>query len=198
MRTRMWIRAWVCVGLCFVAPAISAMAAKDNKEGTSSDQPAPESKSEPENIGAPAFEKGNRIDQARIRVELTPVAGAFWGIHERDDDFGLRTNIDYEFPIVEHLTISPRLIPIMYYHQADGSNSVWATGIGVVFRGYSNGKEQRGVFGEAGLHFIGQSAKFDGNSGSFNFMEEAGIGYMFKTGWHVAAKISHISNASIA
>ena len=40
--------------------------------------------------------------------------------------------------------------------------------------------------------------RFDGNSGSVNFFSEGGIGYKFKRDWHVAVKISHISNAGLA
>ncbi len=145
------------------------------------------------------FQKGSRLEYARVRVELTTMTGFHSGRRSRSGDYAIRSNVDYEIPIVEHLTIAPRIIPLMYYNEnGDGDNNIWAGGIGVVFRGYSNGKEQRGWFGEIGLHGIAQSDKFEGNTGIFNFMEEAGFGYLFKKGWHVAVKTNHISNAGFA
>ena len=82
------------------------------------------------------YSKGNRLPHARLRIELTPTVGFDSGKRDRQGDSALRTNIDYEIPIVEHLTISPRLIPIMYYSQRD-DDPVWIAGFGLVFRGYS-------------------------------------------------------------
>ncbi len=197
MRMTKWVRGWACAGLCLALPTMAASAGADDKDGRAPEQSAVESKPEPKQAETKTFRKGNRIDHARIRIELTPLHGFHSGKHPRPSDFALRTSIDYEFPIVEHLTISPRLIPIMYYNQGDGGDDVWAAGFGVVFRGYSNGREQRGWFGEVGLHVLGQSAKFEGNSGYLNFMGEAGFGYQFEKGWHVAGKVGHISNAEI-
>jgi hypothetical protein len=97
------------------------------------------------------------------------------------------------------MTVSPRAIPYVNLHEsgADGG-TLSAFGVGVVLRGYSNGEEQRGWFGEGALNLIGQTSRFSGNTGTFNLMEEFGIGYMFKSRWHVSAKINHISNASLA
>jgi hypothetical protein len=87
----------------------------------------------------------------------------------------------------------------MYYNEnGDGDSNFLLFGVGFVVRGYSNAEEQRGWFGEGGVHLFGQTGKFEGNTGSFNFMEELGVGYMFESGVHFAAKINHFSNAGLA
>lgn len=142
---------------------------------------------------------GLGLEHARIRVELTTTTAYHSGHHSRTGDFGLRTNVDYEIPVLKYMTVAPRIIPLMYYNEnGDGDSTLFAFGIGVVLRGYSNGEGQRGWFGEAGLHVLGQTGKFEGNTGSFNFMEEIGVGYMFESGWHAALKVSHVSNAGYA
>lgn len=67
----------------------------------------------------------------------------------------------------------------------------------MVLRGYSK-EDQTGWFGEGGIHLLGQTGKFEGNTGSFNFMEEVGAGYMFKNGISAAVKVNHMSNAGFA
>ena len=64
-------------------------------------------------------------------------------------------------------------------------------------RGYAK-KECRGFYGELGGMGIAQSDKFEGNSGGSNFMEEIGIGYLFKSDLSVSLKAGHISNAGLA
>jgi len=189
---------WVVAGYCLALP-FTARAAEDDKKPAAAAQAATETTSDaeqkPDDPGA--YYKGNRLPHARVRLELTTSFGFHSGRHPREGDIALRTNVDYEIPIVEHLTIAPRIVPLMFYSQ-DNDNDVWAAGIGVVFRGYSNGVEQRGWYGEVGLHLLGQTNNFEGNSGYANFMEELGVGYQFKKGWHISAKVSHISNAGIA
>jgi len=149
--------------------------------------------------GEPVDSDGLGLAHARVRVELTATTAYHSGHHSRTGDFGLRTNVDYEIPVHKHITVAPRIIPLMYYNEnGDGDSTLFAFGIGFVLRGYSNGEEQRGWFGEGGVHLIGQTGKFEGNTGSFNFMEELGFGYMFESGWHAAVKVNHISNAGLA
>jgi hypothetical protein len=190
---------WVLWG---VIPAFAKDAANEqNPDPKKSEVETPEAKKS--DVKKKPFEddlyyRGNRLPHARWRFELTTSTGFHSGTHSRDGDLGLRTNVDYEIPIVEHLTIAPRIIPLFLYHQNHDNDDVWAGGVGVVFRGYSNGKEQRGFFGELGGHVIAQAGKFDGNSGTFNFIDEFGVGYQFKSGWHVTGKVNHISNLGFA
>lgn len=138
-------------------------------------------------------------DAARWRIELTTTTAYHSGRRSRSGDYALRSNVDYEIPVLKHMTVAPRIIPLMYYNEnGKGDSTFWAFGIGVVLRGYSNGEEQRGWFGEGGLHLIGQTGKFEGNTGSFNFVEEIGFGYMFRNGVSAAVKVNHTSNAGFA
>ena len=146
---------------------------------------------------APQGELGFKA--ARWRVEMYLGTGTSSGHRSRDGDFHLRTAVDYEIPVLKHMTVAPRLLPLTYINEAgsDGQ-TLYAFGFGVAVRGYSNGDEQRGWFGEGSLNVLAQTDKFTGNSGTVNFMEELGVGYMFKSRWHLAAKFNHMSNAGLA
>lgn len=189
---------WVLSGAlpAFAEDATKTQTKPEAKPAAETDRPKPDAKKKP--FEDDLYYRGNRLPHARWRFELTTTTGFHSGTHSRDGDIGLRTNVDYEIPIVEHLTIAPRIIPLFYYAQNHDHDDVWAGGAGVVFRGYSNGKEQRGFFGELGGHLIAQVGKFDGNSGTFNFIDELGVGYQFKSGWHVTGKVNHISNLGFA
>lgn len=200
-----WIGGWRWVIVCAVWMSWCGVATPDElPEPVRTAESSAELDQETETAATkaaaePAESDGLGLDHARIRVELTTSTAYHSGHHSRTGDFGLRTNIDYEIPVLKHMTVAPRIIPLMYYNEnGDGDGTLFAFGIGVVLRGYSNGEERRGWFGEGGLHVLGQTGKFEGNTGSFNFMEEVGAGYMFKSGWHAAVKVSHISNAGIA
>lgn len=170
-------------------PEAADAPAEQPKETSTDSQEAPEKKDS----------DGLGLDAARWRIELTGSTAYHSGHHSRTGDFALRSNVEYEIPVLKHMTVAPRIIPLMYYNEnGDGDNTLWVFGFGVVLRGYSNGEEQRGWFGEGGLHLIGQTGKFEGNTGTFNFMEEVGFGYMFKNGTHMAVKVNHISNAGLA
>ncbi len=149
-------------------------------------------------VASTTTDDGLGCDAARWRVELTATTAYHSGRRSRTGDYALRSNIEYEIPVLKHMTVSPRIIPLMYYNEnGKGDSTFWAFGFGVALRGYSK-PDQTGWFGEGGIHLLGQTGKFEGNTGSFNFMEEVGVGYMFKNGVSAAVKVNHMSNAGLA
>ncbi len=116
-----------------------------------------------------------------------------------DGDFGIVGSVEYEIPVVKRLTVGIKTYPFYYFDQDDaGEDTVFGVGVGPALRVYSKGAEHRGFFAEVSGVTLVTVGRFDGNSGSVNFLGEGGVGYKFKRDWHVAAKISHISNAGLA
>lgn len=197
------ICSWRCILCLLVAGWCGAVMAAETPEEPDTTKAATEqAKTNAQDATEAAKKKdadGLGLDAARWRIELTGSTAYHSGHHSRSGDLGLRSNVDYEIPVLKHMTVAPRIIPLMYYNEGgDGHNTLWIFGFGVVLRGYSNGEEQRGWYGEGGLHLLAQTGRFEGNSGAFNFMEEVGFGYMFKNGVHAAIKVNHISNAGLA
>lgn len=141
---------------------------------------------------------GYGLDAAGFRLEGTAAASWYSGRRQRGGDVSFRILVDYEIPVRPHFTIGPRVMPFMFYNENNaGDNDIYAFGVGFVMRGYVK-KECRGFYGELGGMGIAQSDKFEGNSGGCNFMEEIGIGYLFKSDLSVSLKAGHISNAGFA
>ena len=135
----------------------------------------------------------------RWRLELTGTTAFYSGNRSRTGDIGIQGSVEYEVPLVKHLTFGIKAYPLYFYDQNDrGEDTVFGVGVGPAFRVYSNGAEHRGFFVEVSGVTLATVGRFDGNSGTMNFFSEGGIGYKFKRDWHVAAKISHISNAGLA
>lgn len=137
--------------------------------------------------------------EGRIKLEFAAVTGIHSGRRSRTGDIGIRTTVEYEVPALKHLTVGARVMPLLYWNEnGDGDNEIFGFGLGNTVRVYSNADEYRGWFGEIGIMIVGQTSRFEGNSGAFNFLTDAGAGYMFKGGWHASAKIQHMSNAGLA
>jgi len=61
------------------------------------------------------------------------------------------------------------------------------------------GRIAQRFFVEGGATVLGQSDELEGNSSNVNFLTNFGVGYKWDgTGWHVVAKVQHISNAGLA
>lgn len=137
--------------------------------------------------------------EGRWRLELSGFTAFRSGNRSRTGDLGLVGSVEYEVPLVQHLTFGIKTYPLFLYNQDDtGEDTVFGIGIGPEFRVYSKGAEHRGFFFEIGTAVLAATGRFDGNSGAVNFLNEGGLGYKFKRGWHVAAKISHVSNLGFA
>ena len=135
----------------------------------------------------------------RWRLELAGTTAFYSGHRSRTGDFGIVGSAEYEIPVVKHLTVGIKTYPFYYFDQDDaGEDTVFGVGVGPALRVYSKGAEHRGFFVEVSGVTLVTVGRFDGNSGSVNFLGEGGVGYKFKRDWHVAAKISHISNAGLA
>lgn len=147
---------------------------------------------------APTRAEWRGWDKGWLRIEGSAKTAWQSGFRDRAGDFAIRAIVDYEVPVRKHLTVSPRLMPFMYWDENNaGNNEIFAAGAGVSLRGYPKPYEYRKLYAELGGMVIGQTDTFKGNSSHFNFMEEIGVGYVFDSNWNVAFKVGHISNADL-
>jgi len=178
--------------ICLMA-LCSGVAAEEN-----ADEQAPEFA-----LGSPGEKHENLlfdIRKGRFRVELEGMKGIDSGSVDRTDDLGVKGTIEYEVPLVKHLTFSARAMPLFVYREdlPGDDETVGAFGLGPVFRVYSDGRNFRKFFFEVGISAIVQTSNFERNSGLVNFLSEDGVGDMLKNDMHVSATVQHISNAGLA
>jgi hypothetical protein len=138
-----------------------------------------------------------RFHEGRWRAEVSGSAG----LHQGDEDHGgdalVLSGVEYEIPVMSHGALGLKMTPTFLITQ-NGGDTVWGAGAGLAVRIYQVKNEQRGPFVEGECQAMGHYPKFDGNSGSFNFLTGAGVGYKFKNDWHITAKFTHLSNAGLA
>jgi hypothetical protein len=158
---------------------------------------------------------GLQLDEGMWRIELNNDFGVHQGSRDRSGDYGLIGFVDYEVPASSRATLGLRLMPLFVYTQDDenedhrilrglfydGDNedddTVWGAGLGLVGRIYQVKNEYRGWYGEVGVTAFVHDNRFLGNSSNLNFLSTFGVGYQFKSNWHIQAHYQHISNASL-
>lgn len=136
-------------------------------------------------------------EDGRLRIEGQGWTGTRSGRRSRRDDWSVVGTIEKEFALYHQLTVGVRAIPLFYYDEDDTGVEIWAAGGGVSLRWYKD-EAMDGWFVEFYESLLAQSDKFEGNTGSLNFMSEVGIGYEFNSNWHISAKWRHLSNAGLA
>ncbi|MBX3178927.1 MAG: acyloxyacyl hydrolase [Candidatus Hydrogenedentes bacterium] len=157
---------------------------------------------------------GLDFDAGRWRLELNNDFGVHQGSRDRSGDYSLNVVAEYEVPATSRTTLGLRLLPLFVYTQDEhrdrdlfqrwfGDNdhedgdTVWGGGIGLSGRIYQVKDEYRGWFAEAGITALVHAGKFNGNNSNLNFLSNIGVGYAFKSDWHVQVHYQHISNASL-
>jgi len=156
---------------------------------------------------------GLNLEEGRWRLELNNDFGIYQGSQDRTGDYGLIGFVDYEVPATSRATLGLRLMPLFVFDQSDKSDrrpfrrhlserkgegeTVWGGGVGVVGRIYQVKDEYRGWYGEASLLPIVHHNNFARNSSNLNFLSTFGVGYQFKSDWHLQVHYQHISNASL-
>lgn len=142
-------------------------------------------------------------EDGRNRLEVQGWAGMRSGRRSRSGDGGIVGSYEREFVVGEKLTVGARLIPVFFY-AADaepGDNypetDVAGFGFGLTIRRYLHEAED-GWYAELAESVIAHEEKFNGNSGSVNFMTELAIGYEFASDFHVSGRWRHLSNAGLA
>lgn len=148
-------------------------------------------------LWTPSAQAEFRFKDGMWRFEIAAGAGYDSGKRDREGDFQLVGEIEYEIPATERITLGLRALPLIVYTQDDkNEDTLWGAGVGIALRYYQVPSEYRGWFGELEGAAFGHSGKLEGNSSNFNFLIGAGVGYQFKNSWHTTVKIRHISNAS--
>jgi len=157
---------------------------------------------------------GLDIEEGKWRLELNTDFGVHQGSRDRSGDFGFNAVVEYEVPATSRTTLGLRLMPLFLYTQDDtrehdflsrvfdeqrheDGGSVYGAGLGLAGRIYQIKDEYRGWYGELAFTTLVHEDTFNGNSSNLNFMTGLGVGYQFKSDWHVQFHYQHISNASL-
>lgn len=152
------------------------------------------------------------LDEGMWRLELSNDFGVHQGSRDRSGDYSLIGFVDYEVPASSRMTLGLRLMPLFVYtqdneeehrffrglfHDSDEDETVWGAGLGLVGRIYQVKDEYRGWYGEVGVTALIHDNEFVGNNSKLNFLTTFGVGYQFKSNWHLQMHYQHISNASL-
>jgi hypothetical protein len=156
---------------------------------------------------------GLNMDEGLWRVELNNDFGVHQGSRDRSGDYSVNAVVEYEIPATPRATLGLRMLPLFVYDQnggddyrsfrrifqeeGEGGGTVWGGGFGIGGRVYQVKDEYRGWYGEATVSTLFHAEKFNGNSSNLNFVTGLGVGYQFKSDWHVQVHYQHISNGSL-
>lgn len=174
-------------------PSAIAAGAESNKNAKTKGS----AESAPEKDPPKGLSRWVKIGEGRWRLELTGGGGLHQGDEDHSGDGLVVAKVEYEIPVMGHGALGLRMVPTFVMPQ-DHGDTVWGAGVGLAARVYHVKNEQRGLYAEADSQLTGHYPKFDGNSGSFNFLSGFGAGYKFKNGWHVVVRFDHLSNAGFA
>ena len=157
---------------------------------------------------------GVNFEEGMWRLELNNDFGVHQGSQDRSGDYSVNGIVEYEIPATPRTTLGLRLMPLFVYTQDDEDHdyryfkrafhdddddggTVWGGGFGIGGRIYQVKSEYRGWFAEVGVTALLHSNEFNGNNSNLNFISGLGVGYQFKSDWHVQVHYQHISNASL-
>jgi len=139
---------------------------------------------------------GLHLKDGHWRIEVQGLLGTNVGNGEHAGDVGFVTELEYETPFAQRWTFAFKAIPALYYNQEKTSDdNIGGVGFGIGLRIYQRADERTGFFGEIGSGPVFHFNQFEGNGSNINFYTQFGVGYKFRSGWHVAAKYVHLSNA---
>ena len=157
---------------------------------------------------------GLDLKEGMWRLELNNDFGIHQGSRDRSGDYSLTGIVEYELPAASRVTLGLRLMPLFLYGQDDSRDddllrrwfdeedyedggTVFGAGAGIAARIYQVRDEFRGWFGEVAVTALVHGDEFNGNNSNLNFLSSFGVGYQFKSDWHVQIHYQHISNASL-
>lgn len=157
---------------------------------------------------------GLDMKEGMWRLELNNDFGVHQGSQDRSGDYSINGIVEYEVPATPRTTLGLRLMPLFAYSQdgdddyrhfrkifddngSDDGGTVWGGGFGLAGRVYQVKDEYRGWYGEASVSTLLHSNEFNGNNSNINFATGLGVGYQFKSDWHVQLHYQHISNGSL-
>ena len=136
--------------------------------------------------------------EGRWRTEFGAATGFHSGRRDRSGDIVLKGSVEYEWPLFARATLGLRTYPLFLYMQDDPEEELWGGGFGLASRVYQNKDSRDGVFVEGGASVLFHSNHVDGNDATMDFLLEGGLGYQFKTNWHVTLQVQHISNGGLS
>ena len=145
----------------------------------------------------PAHAGSVKWAEGKWRLELSAFSGIHQGTRDRTGDLNVNAVAEYESPMGGRWTLGLRLQPLFYYRDELGNENVYGIGFGPSLRLYQKKVERRGWFAEISVTALLHTPQIGGNSSSLNFSSEFGVGYKFKSHWHVSGQWQHISNGSL-
>lgn len=157
---------------------------------------------------------GLDLSEGMWRLEFNNDFGVHQGSQDRSGDYSVNGIVEYEVPATPRTTLGLRMMPLFVYSQDgdddyrrfrkvfeddndDDGGTVWGGGFGLAGRVYQVKDEYRGWYGEASVSTLLHSNEFNGNNSNINFVTGFGVGYQFKSDWHLQLHYQHISNGSL-
>lgn len=144
---------------------------------------------------------GISLKDGQWRFEIQGGVGTNVGKGKHSDDGFMIAELEYEMPFADRWTFALKALPAVLFDQNDPGDefehTIYGAGIGFGLRVYQRAEERTGLFLEAGVSAIVHENRFSGNGSNLNFLSEFGIGYKWRSEWHVTGKWQHISNASL-
>ncbi|MCC6696793.1 MAG: acyloxyacyl hydrolase [Candidatus Hydrogenedentes bacterium] len=136
--------------------------------------------------------------EGRWRTEVGAATGFHSGRRDRTGDIVVKGSLEYEWPIFARATLGLRTYPLFLYMQDDPEDTLAGGGLGIASRVYQNKDTRDGVFVEGGASVLFHSNHIEGNDATMDFLLEGGLGYQFKSNWHVTLQVQHISNGGLS
>ncbi|MCC6490876.1 MAG: acyloxyacyl hydrolase [Candidatus Hydrogenedentes bacterium] len=136
--------------------------------------------------------------EGRWRTEVGAATGFHSGRRDRTGDIVVKGSVEYEWPIFARATLGLRTYPLFLYMQDDPEDTLAGGGLGIASRVYQNKDTRDGAFVEGGASVLFHSNHIEGNSATMDFLLEGGLGYQFKSNWHVTLQVQHISNGGLS
>ncbi len=157
-------------------------------------------------LAAPeAVAGGLRFSEGQWRLTVEGMGAFDDADADRGGDIYSSAQAEYEIPLGKRFAMGLRVAPAFLYYEDedddrdhDGSGGLmYGGGAGIAFRLYQRAEERTGWYGEIGTVVLATTGKLEGNGSHVNFKSDVGIGYQFRSGFHAAVKLEHISNAGI-
>ena len=129
-----------------------------------------------------------------LRLEISGYR-AFTG-DKANGDYYISGAVELEIPVVNHASLGLRLLPLFLYPDKEDHADIYGIAAGIGGRLYT-GADNTGVFLEAGASALWSMDKLKLHDSTVGFLGDCGLGYQFRSGWHLSVKAQHISDTGM-
>jgi hypothetical protein len=145
-----------------------------------------------------AEEAAGPFAEGTWRLDLTAMAGLDTGSVDRGGDVLVAGTAAYEVAVAPHATLQLRAMPLFGYFESSRdeghAEDLLGGGVGLGALLFLRDTYD-GWYAEACVTCVWHTGEIEGDSSSFDFLSELGVGYQFENDWHVTLKWAHLSNA---